>query len=69
VFPSVPSQTDALTLDEVVARLAAQETVMGIVLIGSTADHTLTAASDYDLLLIGLKQTFVSPSAIRNGYC
>jgi hypothetical protein len=52
VFPSVPSQTDALTLDEVVARLAAQENVMGIVLIGSTADHTLTAASDYDLLLI-----------------
>lgn len=52
MFQPIPSGTDALTLDEVIGRLARQEEVVGIVLLGSTAKAALTADSDYDLLLI-----------------
>lgn len=47
-----PSQSDALSLEEVVTRLARHEAVAGIVLIGSTGDPALTPASDYDLLVV-----------------
>jgi hypothetical protein len=47
-----PSRSDALSLDDVVTRLARHDVVAGIVLIGSTGDTTLTAASDYDLLIV-----------------
>lgn len=52
MFRLVASETESLTLDEVIGRLAAQENVRGIVLLGSTAGASLTADSDYDLLLI-----------------
>ena len=51
-FWSALSETDRLTLDEVVGRLAGDGRVLGIVLLGSTGDGSLTADSDYDLLLI-----------------
>jgi hypothetical protein len=52
MFPTFFSQTDTLTLDEVVARLVRHEVVRGIVLVGSTGGGGVTAVSDYDLLLI-----------------
>jgi len=52
MFWSGLSETDRLSLDEVVGRLAGDERVRGIVLLGSTGDGSLTADSDYDLLLI-----------------
>lgn len=47
-----PSQSDGLTLDGVVARLARHDVVAGVVLIGTTGDPALTPASDYDLLVV-----------------
>jgi hypothetical protein len=52
MFWSAASETDGLSLDEVVGWLAGDERVLGIVLLGSTGDGSLTADSDYDLLLI-----------------
>jgi hypothetical protein len=52
VFQPINSPADTLTLDEVIGRLAQQKNVRGIVLIGSTADGSLTADSDYDQPLI-----------------
>ena len=52
MFPQPPSLTEAWTLKEVVARLAAHEDVAGIVLLGSTGNKHHTGHSDYDLLLI-----------------
>lgn len=44
--------SNTMTLDAVLARLAAREAVDGILLLGSTATGALTPASDYDLLLV-----------------
>ena len=49
---SALSETEGLSLDEVVGRLTGDERVLGIVLLGSTGDGSVTADSDYDLLLI-----------------
>ena len=44
--------TNTMTLDAVIARLAAHDVVDGILLMGSTASGALTPTSDYDLLLV-----------------
>lgn len=49
---SSPAASNTMTLDAVLARLAAREAVDGILLLGSTATGALTPASDYDLLLV-----------------
>lgn len=49
---TTPSQSDDLSLEEVVARLSRHDTVTGVVLIGTTGDPALTPASDYDLLVV-----------------
>lgn len=46
------STTSKLSLDEVLDRLANQEAVAGIIVIGSAATDELTAASDYDLAIV-----------------
>jgi predicted nucleotidyltransferase len=46
------STSNSLNLDELIGRLACRDVVEGVVLIGSTGRGDLTAASDYDLLLI-----------------
>jgi hypothetical protein len=52
MFQTLLSSSNNLTLDEAIGRLSQHPAVEGIVLIGSTGRNTLTAASDYDLLLI-----------------
>lgn len=49
---TTPSQSETLSLEEVVARLARHEVVAGVVLIGSTGAGAFTPASDYDLLVM-----------------
>src|SRR5688572_5673411 len=49
---TVPAATADIRLDDLIARLVAQPSVEGILLLGSTATGTLTPASDYDLLLV-----------------
>ncbi len=46
------SVTAAMTLDEVLARLATREIVDGIVVFGSAATGDATPTSDYDVLLV-----------------
>lgn len=46
------AHTNSMTLDVVLARLAAQDAVDGILLMGSTGSGILTPTSDYDLLLV-----------------
>ncbi len=51
-FSAMPTHTAMLTLDAFLAALRSRAAVDGILLMGSTASGKLTAASDYDLLLI-----------------
>lgn len=51
-FTTIPAMTETITLDAFVARLATHAVVDGILFMGSTGSGKLTAASDYDLLLI-----------------
>jgi len=51
-FSALPTHTDTLTLDAFVAALRTRAAVDGILLMGTTATGALTAASDYDMLLI-----------------
>jgi predicted nucleotidyltransferase len=44
--------TNAMTLDELIARLSERDVVAGIVLFGSTSSAELHPSSDYDLLLV-----------------
>ncbi len=53
MIPIFRSQTEDLSLAEVVANLSRQPLVEGVVLVGSTGeDGALTAVSDYDILLL-----------------
>jgi predicted nucleotidyltransferase len=52
MFPLPQASTTNMRLDDVLAQLSRHPTVDGLVTIGSTARETLTAASDYDLLII-----------------
>ncbi|MEM9777386.1 MAG: hypothetical protein AAF902_22600 [Chloroflexota bacterium] len=47
-----PSLTDPMSLQEVVAKLQAQEDIDAILFAGSTGKETLKSYSDYDLLII-----------------
>ncbi len=49
---TIHSQSDTLTLEQVVERLAVHEMVEGVVVIGSLAGDTITPWSDYDILLV-----------------
>ena len=49
---TIPAETTTMTLEAVIARLAAHDAVDGILLMGSTGTGNLTPASDYDLLLV-----------------
>ena len=49
---TIPADTASMTLDAVLARLAAHDAVEGILLMGSTGTGELTPTSDYDLLLV-----------------
>ncbi len=51
-FPTLPIATATLSLDVVIARLAAQEAIDGVVLLGSTGSGALTPSSDYDVLVV-----------------
>ncbi len=46
------SSTDTFSLDEVIARLSQQAAVDGLIVVGSAAQGEMTAASDYDLVLV-----------------
>jgi predicted nucleotidyltransferase len=52
MFPLPPASTAALPLSAVLARLSRHPAVDGLVLVGSAARAALTAASDYDLLVV-----------------
>ena len=52
MYQPIPASSNALTLDDVIARLTKRDIIAGILTIGSTAKHTIIPASDYDLLLI-----------------
>lgn len=52
MFEPQISQTEEMTLDEVLARLAQNEAVEGVLLIGSTRELDLRPHSDYDLLVV-----------------
>ena len=49
---TIPAKTNGMTLEAVLARLAAHDAVDGILLMGSTGTGNLSPTSDYDLLLI-----------------
>jgi len=50
--PTLRSGSIALSLDEVLRRLARRDIVDGVIVIGSVAKDALTAASDYDLYVV-----------------
>jgi predicted nucleotidyltransferase len=50
--PTTVARTNALDLEEVLGRLAAQTAVAGILLMGSTGTEALTPTSDYDLVVV-----------------
>ncbi|NOZ29826.1 MAG: hypothetical protein GXP39_17500 [Chloroflexi bacterium] len=52
MFRFVPSASSRMTLAEVVDRLARNERVSGVLVIGSTRRDALTPASDYDLIVV-----------------
>jgi hypothetical protein len=56
MYQPIPASSNALTLDDVIARLTEQDIIAGILTIGSTARHTIVPASDYDLLIILVDQ-------------
>jgi len=52
MLQGIPAKSSVLTLDEVIARLSKREAVDGVLVIGSASAGTLTAASDYDLVIV-----------------
>ncbi len=52
MLPTIISQSNNLTLNEVIARLALHDAVDGILLMGSTGKSALSPASDYDLVVV-----------------
>ncbi len=52
MFPTIPTPTENLTLDEVIGRLARHAAVDGVVVMGSASTGALTPTSDYDLFVI-----------------
>jgi hypothetical protein len=52
MFPTIPTTTETLTLDDLVGRLASHAAVDGIVIMGSASNGLLNPASDYDLYVV-----------------
>ncbi|MDQ4075413.1 MAG: hypothetical protein M3220_04110 [Chloroflexota bacterium] len=52
MFEPVFSQTDDMTLDEIIARLSSNDAVEAILTLGSTREGPLQPHSDYDLLVV-----------------
>src|SRR6266496_2084104 len=52
MLPTTISQSNNLTLDEAIARLALHDAVDGVLLMGTTGQNTLSPASDYDLVVV-----------------
>jgi hypothetical protein len=52
MFPTTPTTSQTLTLDEVIGRLAAHEAVDGVVVMGSASTGALNPTSDYDLFVV-----------------
>ena len=52
MLPASISQSNNLTLNEIIARLMLHDPVDGVLLMGSTGKHTLSPASDYDLVVV-----------------
>ena len=49
---TLKATSNAMTFNEVITRLSAREAVDGLLSIGSTSSGELTAASDYDLVIV-----------------
>jgi hypothetical protein len=52
MFPTTPTTSQTLTLDEVIGRLASHEAVDGVVVMGSASTGALNPTSDYDLFVV-----------------
>ena len=52
MLPTSISQSNNLTLNQVITRLALHEPVDGVLLMGSTGQNALSPASDYDLVVV-----------------
>lgn len=52
MLPTTTSQSNNLTLNEVIARLQQHDAVDGVLLMGSTGQNALSPASDYDLVVV-----------------
>ena len=52
-FPTLPTTISTLlSLETVIARLAAQDALEGVLLLGTTGSGALTPSSDYDVLVV-----------------
>jgi hypothetical protein len=52
MLPTTISQSNNLTLNEVIARLQQHDVVDGVLLMGSTGQNIISPASDYDLVVV-----------------
>ncbi|MBN1249310.1 MAG: hypothetical protein JXC32_16745 [Anaerolineae bacterium] len=51
-YQTTPAESNALSLDEVLARLAKNQIVEGVLTIGTTSDNRLSPSSDYDIVIV-----------------
>ena len=49
MFPTTPTTSQTLALDDLIARLAAHAAVDGVVVMDSAGDRAFNSTSDYDL--------------------
>ena len=52
MFPTIPTPTENLTLDEVLGRMAGHAAVDGVVVMGSASTGALNPTSDFDLFVV-----------------
>jgi hypothetical protein len=52
MFPTTPTTSQTLALDDLIARLAAHAVVDGVVVMGSAGDRAFNLTSDYDLCVV-----------------
>jgi len=61
-FPTLPTTISTLlSLETVIARLAAQDALEGVLLLGTTGSGALTPSSDYDVLVVTTAPTPLEP--------